>query len=113
MNNEFNQTTLGLAVKLHHQFGSRELVDILHCSGYISSYDEVLRFKKSAAKKTAQNTDIYKDMLHSDGLISAWFDNFDLKVFTPNGTRETHCMAVEFTQPLHGGGFIFVAQDYE
>ena len=25
-----------------------------------------------------------------NGLISAWFDNFDFVVFTPNGCRETH-----------------------
>ena len=56
INKKFNQTTLGLAVKLHHQFGSRELIDTLHECGYITSYDEVLRFRKSAAKinKNAQ-----------------------------------------------------------
>ena len=31
------------------------------------------------------------------GLISAWCDHFDLQVYTPNGCKETHSMAVEFT----------------
>lgn len=43
MNKTFNQTTLGLAIKLHHQFGSRELIDTLHSCGYVASYDEVLK----------------------------------------------------------------------
>ena len=32
------------------------------------------------------------------GLILARFDNFDLVVFTPNGRRETHLMAIEFME---------------
>ena len=45
-----NQTTLGLAVKLHHRHGSSELIKDLHQHGFVVSYDEVLRFRKSAAK---------------------------------------------------------------
>ena len=30
--------------------------------------------------------------------MSAWFDNYDLDVCTPNGLREIHAMVVEFTQ---------------
>lgn len=89
-------------MELHHQFESRELIDILHGSGYISSYDEVLRFRKSSTQVTAQDRGIYRDLLNTGGLISAWFDNFDLQVLTPNGNRETHCMAVEFTQHSRG-----------
>ena len=29
-------------------------------------------------------------------LILAWFDNFHMVVFTPNGRRETHLMGIEF-----------------
>ena len=45
-----NQTTLGLAVKLQHRYGSSELIRLLHDHGFIVSYDEVIRFRKSAAK---------------------------------------------------------------
>ena len=45
-----NQTTLGLAVKLQHRHGSSELIRLLHDHGFIVSYDEVIRLRKSAAK---------------------------------------------------------------
>ena len=35
-----NQTTLGLGIKLHYRYGSRDLLDLLHDHGYIASYDE-------------------------------------------------------------------------
>ena len=41
-----NQTTLGLGVKLQHRYGSSELIKLLHEHGFISTYDEVLRFRK-------------------------------------------------------------------
>ena len=33
----WNQTTLGLEVKLHHKIGSRKLIDILHDHGYTTT----------------------------------------------------------------------------
>ena len=45
----WNQTTLGLAVKLHHRHDSKELVTQLHDYGITATYDEVLRFRTSAA----------------------------------------------------------------
>ena len=57
----FNQTTLGLTVKLHNRFGSKELISLSYDHGYISSYDEVLRFTKSAAKFTADFCDQVED----------------------------------------------------
>ena len=44
-----NQTTLGLAIKLHHKFGSKEVITIMHDNGYLSTYDEVQIFKHSVA----------------------------------------------------------------
>ena len=92
-----NQTTLGLSGKLHNRFGSKELTTILHDHGYILSYDEVLRFRKSAAKFTADFCYQVEDLGISNGLVDAWFDNFDLQVSTVNGCRETYATAVEFT----------------
>ena len=45
-----NQTTLGIAVKLHHKLGSSELIKTLNEHGITITYDEVLRFRKSVAK---------------------------------------------------------------
>ena len=30
------------------------------------------------------------------GPLSGWCDSYDLLVYTPNGRRETHCLAIEF-----------------
>ena len=49
----FNQTTLGLAIKLHHRFGSKELISLLHQHGLTATYyEEILRFRTSAAVYT-------------------------------------------------------------
>ena len=102
-----NQTTLGLGVKLYHKFGSRDLIDILHDHGYIVSYDEVRRFRKSAAKYVSENALMLHQMMgftKNVGLVFGWYDNFDLIVSTPNGRRETHAMATEFQ--MHPAGII-------
>ena len=63
MTKNFNQTTLGLAMKLHYRFGSREVIDLLHANGYIASYDEVLRFRKSAAILTGESEYAHRDQV--------------------------------------------------
>ncbi len=40
---------LGLALQVHHHFGSRFLVDSLHTQGFCASYDEVKTYEKCAA----------------------------------------------------------------
>ena len=97
-----NQTTLGLGVKLQHRYGSSELIKLLHEHGFISTYDEVLRFRKSAARFLGDNAPIlhqFMGLSRSVGIIFAWFDNLDLQVFTPNDRRSTHVLWHEFQQP--------------
>ena len=99
ISNSTNQTTLGLAVKLHHKFGSSELVKVLNEHGIVTTYDEVMRFRKSAAKHTNVNEGKVHEaigLMRRVGAIFGWFDNFDLLVCTPNDRRETHAMAIEF-----------------
>ena len=95
-----NHVTLGLALKLHYKFGSAELVKLLHEHGLVASYDEVLPFRKSAAKYMCDHK---KDVSEQEsgfskvaGPLSGWCDSYDLLVCTPNGRRETHCLAMEF-----------------
>ncbi len=45
----FNQITVGLAVKLHHNFGSKEIVTLLHEYGITVTYDEVMTLRSSVA----------------------------------------------------------------
>lgn len=102
-----NQTTLGLAVKLQHRHGSSELIKLLHDHGFIVSYDEVIRFRKSAAKFVGDKSTVLHQAMgltRRIGPIFGWFDNLDLLVSTPNGRRETHVMAHEFQQ--HPSGII-------
>ncbi len=102
VNHTYNATTLGLAVKLHHRFGSKEIVTILHEYGYVSTYEEVVRFRASAAKYTADKG-VTSQGLQKDGKpVGSWIDNYDLHIYTPNGKRETHTLVVEFTQPNDG-----------
>jgi hypothetical protein len=108
--NTRNQTTLGLAVKLQHHYGSSELLKLLHEHGFTSTYDEVLRFRKSAAHYLGDNKEIvhkFMGLSKTVGVIFAWFDNLDLQVFTPNGRRSTHVLSHEFQQP-HPAGIVWV-----
>ena len=69
-------------------------------------YDEVLRFRKSAAKYVEDNaTTLHQmmELIQTVGLTFGWYDNFDLLVSTPNGRRETRAKATEFqTHPING-----------
>ncbi|KAG1674268.1 hypothetical protein GQR58_015168 [Nymphon striatum] len=102
-----NQTTLGLAVKLHHKYGSSELIKTLNEHGITSTYDEVLRFRKSVAKFVLDNQSDYHKKLGLSteiGPIFSWADNYDLYIASPNGMKSTHAMVMEFTQ--HPAGII-------
>ncbi len=101
-----NQTTLGLAVKLQHRYGSSDLLKLLHENGYTTSYDEVLRFRKSAAHFLSSNAKVLHEFMglsRTVGIIFAWFDNLDLQVFTPNGRHTTHVLSHELQQPHPAG----------
>ena len=96
-----NQTTLGLGARLQHQYGSPELIKLLHEHGFVSTYDEVLRFRKSAARFLGDNAPILHQLMglsRSVGIIFAWFDNLDLQVFTPDGRQSTHVLSHEIQQ---------------
>ena len=102
-----NQMTLGLAVKLQHRHGGSELIRLLHDHGFIVSYDEVIRFRKSAAKFVGDKSSVLHQAMgltRRVGPILGWFDNLDLHICTPNGRRETHVIAHEFQQ--HPSGII-------
>lgn len=55
INKTRNQTTLGLAVKLYHKYGSSDLIRTLNEHGLVTTYDEVLWFRKSAASYVSKN----------------------------------------------------------
>ena len=92
-------------MKLQHRHGSSELIRFLHNPGFTVSYDEVIRFRKSAAKFVGDRSSILYQAMGLSlrvGPIFGWFDNLDLLVSTPNGCRDTNVMAQEFQQHPSG-----------
>ena len=78
---------------------------MLNEHGIVTTYDEVMRFRKSAAKYISVNGGNVHEaigLMRRVGPMFGWFDNFDLLVCTPNGRRETHAMAIEFQQHPSG-----------
>ena len=100
-----NHTTLGLSVKLHHKHGSSELVTTLNKHGITSSYDEVLRFRKSVAKFVSDNQSDYHKKLGLSmeiGPIFSWADNYVNR--KPQWDKGYRAMDMEYTQ--HPAGII-------
>ena len=90
-----------------HKHGSSELVKTLNKHGITSSYDEVLRFRKSVAKFVSDNQSDYHKKLGLSmeiGPIFSWADNYDLYIASPNGIKATHAVVMEFSQ--HPAGII-------
>ncbi len=94
----FNQTTLGLAVKLYYQFGSNEPIEVLHSSGYICFSTMKFTVSENLSPKLQPRTKIsIKTCSKLIIYFRVWFDNLNLRVYSPNGVRESHCIAVEVT----------------
>ena len=81
---------IGLAVQLHHHFGSRFLIESLHEHGFCSSYKEVQKFERCAA--VAQNADIPQH--EQDQFIQFVADNVDHNIRTLDGLNTFHGMGI-------------------
>ena len=81
---------LGLAIQLHHHFGSRFLIDILYELGFGSSYSEVQRFECSAA--VTRGTAIGD--LTADDFVQYMADNVDHNSGTIDGHNTFHGMGM-------------------
>lgn len=87
--------TMGLGLYAHHEFGSKQLVEILSKLGLSITYDEVRRFLTSVAIDQ-QNDSSYvpRGLSINDGTpIDAAIDNFDQNEDTLDGKATTHAMA--------------------
>lgn len=67
--------------KLHHEFGSKCLIEILNGYGLVEMIYQFKPFQTAYC-----------------GKVSVWCDNYDLNNFTPNGTL---VMGTEFVQLKH------------
>ena len=87
------QTTLGVLMR-----NSKKLVTIMHKLGVTCKYDELLRFKKSAAVEATSLATLQGISDASKGLVQTVADNFDADISSQNGKLSTHSLAVLQTQ---------------
>ena len=95
--NRFTQLTLSLAVMV----GKKKKVKTLSKFGAVASYDELIRFRTSAAANTNSGSDRTNSQPlqhHSKGLIQSLADNFDCNISSVNGLKQTHSMALMIIQ---------------
>ena len=62
------------------------------------TYDELLRFKTSAAVAANEERSLRGMFDSRFGLIQAIADNFDANISSQNGLKSTHGLALLFTQ---------------
>ena len=94
-----NQPTplqLALAVLIR----DRSDIDVLNKLGITCTYDELLRFKFSAAHAAANSIDKMGLNAASDGLVQVVADNFDANISSQNGLQSTHALAMLVTQNI-------------
>ena len=99
---------LSLAVHLHHEYGSRKLIDVIHSHGYCISYTQLRQFLTSAAEHvdarqepTVTRSYIPPEIMPKNQggqLIVAAADNWDHNERTVDGKRTTHAMTTVFVQ---------------
>ncbi|KAJ8021891.1 hypothetical protein HOLleu_39220 [Holothuria leucospilota] len=77
---------------------SKSIVGHMYDYRITCSYNELLRFKSSAA--TAASADLVKQGVSDagDGLIQVVADNFDADISSPNGKLSTHSLAIIIMQ---------------
>ena len=84
------QVALGLFLK------EQKIINCFQELGLSSSYDEVRRFKISAAHYASKDENVKLDA--KDGLAQASSDNFDANLSTQNGLKQTHSLATVILQ---------------
>ena len=90
---------VGLAVQLHHYFGSKFLIDTLYSHGFCSSYAEVLKFESCAAAQVPLTMDIENDAVRSLMSGNGHFrqfvcDNADRNPWSLDGKKALHAMGI-------------------
>ena len=78
------QLSLGILLR------EKKLIEHFYCYNVCCSYDEVRRFKLSAAVacKDSQTMGVLSD--HKNGLVQVIADNFDANISSQNGLKQTH-----------------------
>lgn len=84
---------------IHHECGSKALINKLHIMGHCVSYDEVQQFLTSVAADPLQRSKGVsipngRTRTTEHGIIDAAIDNFDQDEETLDGKHTTHSMAI-------------------
>ena len=88
------QVALGILLR-----DSKAVISHMYDYRVTCSYDEVLRFKSSAAVAASTNPANQGISDAKDGLIQIVADNFNSDISSPNGKLSTHSMAMIVMQP--------------
>lgn len=107
---------LGLSVHLHHQYGSRKLIEDMHKLGYGISYTELRQFLTSVAsyisseqEVTASGSMMPPELIpkHLGGKpVIVACDNSDHNECTPDGKKTTHALtSIIITPKIADKGF--------
>ncbi|KAL8588411.1 hypothetical protein ACOMHN_029580 [Nucella lapillus] len=95
VNSYFTSLQLAVSVLLSRQ---RKVIEQLHDFGVTSSYDELRRFRISAATAMASVPRGLAQFHSSHGLVQVVADNFDTQISSQNGHKSTHGLAMILTQ---------------
>lgn len=98
--------TFGLGVQMHHDHGSKELIDVLSAVGHSITYHDVRKLLTSVALDQLSGPSEEEiprgisqfDSENLDSIVDAAIDNFDQNEETIDGKRTTHAMAIVLYQ---------------
>jgi len=86
-----------LQIALGIVLNTRSLIEQFYNFHVTCSYDEVLRFKASAAAVACQDIELLGLSANKNGLIQVLSDNFDANISSQNGLISTHVLAILVT----------------
>lgn len=98
-----NHQPTSLQIALGVLLREKHLIDECYAFGICASYDEVLRFKTSAAHASCNDKEMRGMYNSNKGFIQIVADNYDANVCSPNGLHSTHALAVLLTQTTGNG----------
>ena len=92
--NRYTSLQFGLAIIMRE----KQLVSQFYDYGVVCSYDELVRFRTSAAAGSAKKQSHGIPSHHSNGLVQAVTDNFDCNISSMKGLQQTHSLAIMMLQ---------------
>ena len=92
--NQYTSLQIALGVTARE----KTMIECLSKFGVAASYDEIKRFKASAANAAAQEQELTGIKPCNAGFVQTVADNFDANISSQNGLQSTHALAILLTQ---------------